>query len=111
MLQHLENFELFENLGTTIKFSIVVEVYSLGLARFMGDNEFSFDVISNGIEVWNADPISKQLSRSIDLYNISNLPGGQTESEIDIATLKMLEFCRSGNLKNLWNKKLTFLLD
>ena len=76
----------------------------------MGDNEFSFDVISNGIEVWNADPISKQLSRSIDLYNISNLPGGQTESEIDIATLKMLEFCRSGNLKNLWNKKHSFLL-
>ena len=70
----------------------------LGLARFMGENEFSFDVISNAIEVWNADPISKQLSRSIDLYNISNVVESQTESEIDISTLKMLEFCRSGIL-------------
>ena len=69
-----------------------------GLVRFMAENEFSFDVISNGIETWNYDPISKQLSRTIDLYNISNVIGTQTESEIDIATLKMLEFCNSGNL-------------
>ena len=69
-----------------------------GLARFMAENEFSFDVISKSIEAWNSDPISKQLSRTIDLYNISNVIGIQTESEIDIATLKMLEFCNSGNL-------------
>lgn len=76
----------------------------------MGENEFSFDVISNGIEVWNADPISKQLSRSIDLYNISNSPETQSESEIDITTLKMLEFCRSGNLVKIHEKNfLNFL--
>ena len=74
----------------------------------MGENEFSFDVISNGIEVWNADPISKQLSRSIDLYNISNSPETQSESEIDITTLKMLEFCRSGNLVKIHVKKVFF---
>lgn len=76
----------------------------------MGENEFSFDVISNGIEVWNADPISKQLSRSIDLYNISNAPETQSESEIDITTLKMLEFCRSGNLVKIHVKKVFFLI-
>ena len=64
----------------------------------MGKNEFSFNTISSAIEVWNSDPISKQLSRTIDLYNISNVVGSQSESEIDIATLKMLEFCNSGKL-------------
>ena len=71
----------------------------------MGENEFSFDVISNAIEVWNADPISKQLSRSIDLYNISNVVESQTESEIDISTLKMFEFCRSGILWKFIKKR------
>ena len=89
---------LYSPLGATIKFSIRSNGF-LGLARFIGENEFSFDVISNAIGVWNADPISKQLSRSIDLYNISNVVESQTESEIDISTLKMLEFCRSGILR------------
>jgi len=75
------------------------EILQKGLARFIGKNEFSFNTISSAIEVWNSDPISKQLSRTIDLYNISNVVGSQSESEIDIATLKMLEFCNSDNFQ------------